>query len=129
MPPDSPALQRFFIPRYAVNAKDYTLAELDAWTDKAPDLKVWNRSFLEYDTLVAVMNGIIVGFGDMDETCYLDRLYVHHAYQGGGIATALCDRLEGRASAKRFVTHVSLMAKPCFEKRGYRVIKARQVAR
>lgn len=56
MPPDSPALQRFFIPRYAVNAKDYTPAELTG----TPDLELWNCSFLEHDTLMAVMK--IVGF-------------------------------------------------------------------
>ena len=78
--------------------------------------------------MVAVEDGIIVGFGDMDASGYLDRLYVHRAYQGQGIASAICDRLEGRIPGK-IVTHASLTARPFFEKRGYRVVREQQVER
>lgn len=90
-------------------------------------------------------NALIIGFGDMDDTGYLDRLYVHKDYQGRGVATAICDRLEedfylsrGRllqnsAVQKRkndtFTTHASITARPLFEKRGYTVVKAQQVVR
>lgn len=37
---------------------------------------------------------IIIGFGDIDETGYLDRLYVHKDYQHIGVATAICNQLE-----------------------------------
>ena len=46
------------------------------------DLKAWDASFRAHKTIIAVKNGEIVGFGDMDETGYLDRLYVHKDYQG-----------------------------------------------
>lgn len=55
------------------------------------DLKAWDASFRAHKTIIAVKNGEIVGFGDMDETGYLDRLYVHKDYQGQGIASAICD--------------------------------------
>ena len=58
------------------------------------DLKAWDASFRAHKTIIAVKNGEIVGFGDMDETGYLDRLYVHKDYQGQGIASAICDELE-----------------------------------
>lgn len=90
-------------------------------------------------------NALIIGFGDMDDTGYLDRLYVHKDYQGRGVATAICDRLEedfclsrGRllqnsAVQKRkndtFTTHASITARPFFEKRGYTVVKAQKVVR
>lgn len=57
------------------------------------DLKAWDASFRAHKTIIAVKNGEIVGFGDMDETGYLDRLYVHKDYQGQGIASAICDEL------------------------------------
>ena len=38
---------------------------------------MWNKSFLKNYTIVAVENSIIVGFGDISEVGYLDRLYVH----------------------------------------------------
>lgn len=58
-----------------------------------------------------MVNGEIVGFGDMDETGYLDRLYVHKDYQGQGIASAICDELERFAAGKTFTTHASITAK------------------
>ena len=75
------------------------------------DLKAWDASFRAHKTIIAVKNGEIVGFGDMDETGYLDRLYVHKDYQGQGIASAICDELERFAAGKTFTTHASITAK------------------
>ena len=108
-----------------VNAADYTKEQIDAWTSGV-DLEKWNSSLMEHDTAVAVEDGIIVGFGDMDATGYLDRLYVHKDYQGRGVATALCDRLERNVSG-RIVTHASITARPFFEKRGYKTLREQQV--
>lgn len=64
------------------------------------DLDRWNGSLLAHHSLVAVEGrDLIVGFGDIDGTGYLDRLYVHKDRQGLGIATALCDRLERAVDA------------------------------
>ena len=71
----------------------------------------------------------IIGFGDMDASGYLDRLYVHKDYQGQGVATAICDRLEEEIQTDAFSTHASITARPFFEKRGYTVVKAQQVVR
>lgn len=92
------------------------------------DLEKWDRSFKEHYSVVAVDNERIVGFGDIDNTGYLDRLYVHEEYQGQGIATAICDRLE-QAARMNIITHASITAKPFFEKRDYKVVKEQQVER
>ena len=78
--------------------------------------------------LVALEDGAVIGFGDIDGSGYLDRLYVHRCHQGKGVATALCDRLE-QVCAGVISTHASITAKPFFEKRGYRVIREQQVER
>lgn len=119
----------FYQTVHTVNAKDYTKEQLHAWASGQVDLEAWNRSFLEHHTVVAVENQILVGFGDMDETGYLDRLYVHKDYQRRGIASAICDALEQDVDAERIVTHASITAKPFFEQRGYRVRKEQQVIR
>ena len=119
----------FFNTVHTVNAKDYTPAQLDAWADGQVDLAAWDKSFLAHRTLVAEDAGRIVGFADMDESGYLDRLFVASECQGQGIATALCDALEGASSAPRFTTHASITARPFFEKRGYRVVRAQEVER
>lgn len=118
----------FYNTVHTVNAKDYTKEQLDAWASVQMDLEKWDQSFQEHFTVVAVENGIIVGFGDIDITGYLDRLYVHKNNQRKGIATAICDQLESKVQGK-IVTHASITAKPFFEKRGYKVLKEQQVVR
>ena len=124
--------QLFYETVHSVNAADYTEEQLDAWADGSIDMGAWDRSFREHHTVVAVESREdterIIGFGDMDSSGYLDRIYVHKDYQKKGVATALCDKLEARAFEK-IVTHASITAKPFFEKRGYNVIKEQQVLR
>ena len=117
----------FFQTVHAVNAKDYTEEQLNVWATGNVDLSIWNKVFLEHYTLVAVSDKIIVGFGDIDDTGYLDRLFVHKDYQRQGIATALCDKLE--TGYDIITTHASITAKPFFLHRGYKVIKEQQVVR
>ena len=117
----------FFQTIHTVNAKDYTQEQLNVWAIGNVDLSIWNNSFLEHYTLVALENNAIVGFGDIDNTGYLDRLFAHKDYQRQGIATALCDRLE--AGYDRITTHASITAKQFFMNRGYRLIKEQQVVR
>lgn len=118
----------FYRTVHTVNARDYTKEQLDAWAAEQIDLEVWDRSFREHDCVVVVEDGTIVGFGDVDRTGYLDRLFVHVDYQGIGVASAICDRLE-QAVKGDIVTHASITAKPFFEKRGYKVIKEQRAER
>lgn len=118
----------FYNTVHTVNAGDYTQEQLNVWATGNIDLEKWNQSFQEHYCVVAVDDKIIIGFGDMDETGYLDRLYVHKDYQGKGVATAICDRLEQVVKGK-IVTHASITAAPFFESRGYKVMKEQRVIR
>lgn len=119
----------FYQTVHAVNAKDYSPQQLDAWASGSVDLSAWDRSFLEHTTFVAEEDGQIVGFGDIDRTGYLDRLFVHKEYQRQGIATALCDALEAAVQARTITTHASITARPFFERCGYRLVKEQEVIR
>lgn len=66
----------FYDTVHTVNARDYTKQQLDAWAPGNVDLKEWDASFLAHNTMIAECGGKIVGFGDMREDGYLDRLYV-----------------------------------------------------
>lgn len=129
-PSDCPKLARLFYDTvHTVNAKDYSKEQLDVWATGTVDMEQWNRTLSEHHTIVAVSGDTLVGFGDMDETGYLDRLYIHKDFQHQGIATAICDALEEASSAPFFTTHASITAKPFFLNRGYQVIKKQQVIR
>lgn len=119
----------FYNTVHVINAKDYTKEQLDVWATNEIDLEKFNKSLIEHYSLVAVENKIIIGFGDIDKTGYLDRLFVHKDYQNRGVATSICNRLEQKILKGKVVTHSSITAKPFFEKRGYKVIKEKQVER
>ena len=94
----------FYQTVHSVNAKDYTKEQLDVLATGKVDLDEWNSSFLKHKTLVAVEDDKIVGFVDMDNTGYLDRLYVHKDYQRKGVASAICDALKS-FSTKKSIYH------------------------
>lgn len=118
----------FYNTVHTVNAKDYTKEQLNVWATGHVDLKQWNQSLKEHYSIVAVEHEVIVGFGDIDKTGCLDRLFIHADYQGKGIATAICKQLE-QAVKGNITTYASITAKPFFEKRGYKVVKEQQVER
>lgn len=118
----------FYDTVHTVNAADYTEEQLNAWAAGNADMEEWNRLLLETYSLVAIKNNMIIGFGNISEKGYLDRLFVHKDYQRKGVATAICDKLEEAVRGK-IVTHASITARPFFEKRGYKVIKEQQVER
>ena len=119
----------FYDSVHTVCAGDYSQEERCAWATGSVDLEAWDHRYRSTFTLIAEKNGRIVGFGNMDESGYLDMLYVHRAHQREGIAAAICDGLEAHCPADDFTTHASITAKPFFEQRGYRVIKMQQIER
>lgn len=118
----------FYETVHTVNASDYTKAQLAVWATGEPDLKQWDQSLQSHFSVVALENDTLIGFGDIDQTGYLDRLFTHADYQRRGVATAICHQLE-QAAAGRIVTHASITARPFFESRGYQVVREQQVAR
>ncbi len=119
----------FYNTVHTINAKDYSVEQLDAWASVEINLSEWNKSLLNNYSIVAVKENVIVGFGDIDKTGYLDRLFVHKDYQHQGIATAICDDLEKAFDVEKITTHVSITAKLFFLNRGYKQIKEQEVIR
>jgi len=121
--------QLFFDTVHTVNAVDYTPEQLAVWATGTIDERDWNASLSAHRTLIAELDGIIVGFADLAEDGYLDRLYVHRAYQRRGIATALCNALEAGCTVPLLTTHASITARPFFEKRGWKTVRQQTVVR
>lgn len=123
----------FYDTVHTVNMADYSIEQLNAWATGKVDIDKWDKSFLEdYSLVVENNNNEIVGFGDIDSTGYLDRLYVHKDYQKCGIGTMICNELEKWVMNEKIdviITHASITAKGYFEHRGYNVIKKQKVIR
>ena len=123
--PDLPAILSLFRDTvHTVCARDYTRPQLDAWAPAEPDAAAWDASLRAHRTLVAEENGSILGFADLAEDGYLDRLYVHRDWQGRGVASARCAALAGGRRP-----HASITARPFFERRGWHVVREQRVER
>ena len=132
-PVDCAAMAKLFYDTvHTINAMDYTKEQLNVWAKESVDLEEWDISFLNHNILIAEINGEIVGFADMDNSGYLDRLYVHKNFQRRGIATALVDeseRCEKETGILNFETYASITAMQFFEKRGYAVESENRIIR
>jgi len=117
---------------HAINIRDYTQEQVDAWTQIEVDIDEWGKSFLQNYAIVIEKNDSIIGFGDIDDAGYLDRLYVHKDYQGIGVGTEILKELEEYAKSKNVKvveTYASITSKPVFEKRGYVLVKENIIER
>ena len=129
-PADAPALRALFYGTvHTVCAADYTPAQLDAWAPRRYEAADWERTLFSRTVLAAEERGEILGFGSIGPDGYLDLLYVHRDCQHQGVASALCDFLETLYPVDRITVHASITARPFFEARGYRVLRAQQVER
>ncbi|WP_346696789.1 GNAT family N-acetyltransferase [Thermophilibacter mediterraneus] len=127
------AVELFHETVHAVNARDYTPEQLDAW---APGGDGTTRRLAErllgQGALGAWEGGVLVGFGSLEGADLLDMLYVHKDYQGRGAARLIAGALEREAcerGARVIRTLASIMARPFFEHRGYVVLHENVVVR
>lgn len=117
-------IELFYETVHGIDESNYSQKQLDAWAPEQIDEANW-KPFLEAIYVVVVeIDNVIVGFGDIDSTGYLNMLYVHKDYQRKGIATAIEKEIERYAIANNILlinTDASIIAKPFFESKGYKV--------
>jgi putative acetyltransferase len=107
-----------------VNNKDYNDEQILAWSATASNEEGWVRRIEEQDFYVAIIDNKIVGFASIDNTGYLDLLYVHKDYQRQGIGSKLLQEMEKIAhelELKEVSVQSSFTAKPFFETHGFKV--------
>lgn len=105
----------------AINMRDYTPEQIDAWAS-AKNEDAWSKKLMQQFFFVAESSNGLLGFSSIDRSGYLDFLYVHKDHQGVGIATALLKAIEDQASQlnlSRIWASVSTTAQPFFIKKGY----------
>ncbi|HEX6710650.1 MAG TPA: GNAT family N-acetyltransferase [Rubrobacter sp.] len=117
-----------------VNVRDYSRAQVEAWAGPAPDPGWWEKRIAAGErikrTLVAVQGERVLGFAEFEGDGHIDTLYVHHEFQGRGIASRLLDRIEAEAhrlGLTRLYTEASITARPFFRKRGFSVLIPQRV--
>lgn len=122
----------FYNTVHTINKRDYTDDQIKVWAPENRDLKKWNDSFRDRKAMVAVEGNRIVGFCDITDFGYLDRLYVHSEFQGKGAGKALCREAEKYAADygnETVEVYGSITARPFFESLGYVVVRDNEVIR
>ncbi len=109
---------------YFINKQDYSPLQIKAWAEI--DWYNWDNSLINHLAIVGVKDKKIVGFSDMTESGFLDRLFTHQDNQREGVATALLKCLEKHINSDQYSTYASITAKRFFEEMGYRVVKENQ---
>ncbi|QDT11216.1 GNAT family N-acetyltransferase [Stieleria marina] len=113
-----------------VCADDYTPEQINAWASPQIVFDDWAQRFQNRSAYVACQRDAIVGFIDMDDFGYLDRLFVSADHQRQGIARRLVDQVVAdakRLGCQRIKTEASLTARPFFQSMGFAVVKQQVV--
>jgi putative acetyltransferase len=113
-----------------VNSKDYNAEQVMVWSSGWENTERWlNRLATQY-FIVADTGTQLAGISSLSPEGYLDVLYVHHAWQGKGVASALLINLEQKAREQGntiITTDASITARPFFERRGFAVLQQQTV--
>ena len=123
LPADAPLLREIFRDSIEeLTADDYTEAQQEAWASTADDVADFAAKLSGQLTLVATLEGSLVGFASLLGKDNIDMLYVHPAATGQGVGAMLVDALEKLAGARgvtKLAVDASDSARGFFEKRGY----------
>ena len=118
----------FFDAVHAINSKDYTKDQINAWAPESMDSSKWEKDLSSTHTFCVwdQIKNIIVGFANLRDDGYMDKGYVHKSYQARGVGLLLLRTLESRAKdlgIKRLFADVSITARKSLEFMGYKVEK------
>lgn len=114
---------------HRVNSKDYSPSQINAWAPDNLDIDSACQRIRRNNPFVAVYEGRIVGYADIQPDGYIDQFFCHHEYTGLGIGKKLFAELEKFAvenDIKRMHANVSTTARPFFESLGF-VVQREQV--
>lgn len=110
-----------------INSKDYTTNELKVWITINKDS--WRKSLKANICKVALIEKDVVGFGDITEDGYLDRLYVKDKFINQYVGSKLVQSVESAVDKGVIHTYASITAKAFFLKHGYTVVRENYVIR
>lgn len=132
LPADAPLLREIFRDSIEeLTSDDYTEAQQEAWASAADDVGEFRNKLSGQLTLVATLEGSLVGFASLEGKDKIDMLYVHPAATGQGVGVMLIDALEKLAGARgtaRLTVDASDSARGFFEKRGYIALQRNSIS-
>jgi putative acetyltransferase len=102
----------------------YSPEQIEAWAPIPPDATRWQERLAKLHTIVSESDGVLAGFAAYTHDGYLDFLFTHPAFARRGVASGLYRRVEAAlraVGAPRVTAHVSLAARPLFDRHGFQL--------
>ena len=110
-----------------VNRQDYSQLEIDEWAQAQPNLDEWHQRLTQTYSLVAINDGKVVGFSNIDADGQIDLLYVSSDMIRQQIDTQLLAELTNYQrhylQTKIQSVDASITAVPFFKKQGFKVVR------
>jgi putative acetyltransferase len=109
-------------------ARDYHPDLIERWAPHDKDMGEWTKRLAQQNPFIAIVDGVPVGMGELEDSGFIDYFYVHPKFQGVGVGKALLAVIENEAERLgigRIYADVSVTAEPFFSARGFEVVEAR----
>ena len=111
---------------HSVNSNDYSQEQIEAWAPSNIPMDIWHQKMVAISPIIAEIDGVIVGYTDLQPDGLLDHFFCHHQYQGVGVGRALMNHIFDCAEDRgisRLYSEVSVTARPFYERQGFKVVK------
>lgn len=113
-----------------INIRDYPQKVIEAWAPHDFDMNQWQKRMDGIQPFIAEIDGVIVGYTDLQESGLVDHFFCHHQYQGKGVGSRLMNHVFSIGKArgvKRYYSEVSITARPFYEHMGFQVVNQQEV--
>ncbi|AQM20597.1 GNAT family N-acetyltransferase [Vibrio anguillarum] len=113
-----------------VNRRDYSQEQVEAWAPDNFDCEIWKNKLNAISPFIAEIEGVIVGYADLQESGLIDHFFCHHDYQGKGVARCLMEHVFKVGTSRgitKYYSEVSITARPFYEKFGFKVVKEQSI--
>lgn len=126
---DEPSLWRVYNSAiHRIAALDYTPEQIQAWAPADMDMALWAQHMRAIRPFVAEIEGVVVGYADVQQHGYIDHFFVAGTHARQGIGRQLMQRIHTQAMSLGLTTltaHVSKTAEPFFAHHGFDVVERR----
>jgi len=126
---DAPALRGVFESAiHGTARRDYSQRQVDTWAPRRYDADAWAERMRGLAPFVALVDGRIAGYADLQADGCIDHFYVAAEAGGQGVGGALMRRILARAAAlslAELTSQVSLTAQPFFAHFRFEVVEHR----
>ncbi len=113
-----------------VNIQHYSQVQVEAWAPSEFSMEVWQNKMDKIRPFVVELEGVVVGYTDLQESGLIDHFFCHHEYQGRGVGRQLMLHvldLAKQKGLKRVFSEVSITARPFYEHFGFSVVNEQTI--